>query len=116
MSDIECPYCGHEQEVNHDDGANYDESVTHQMECYECEKEFVFTTCISFDYYPEKADCLNGGAHDFKPTCTVPRQYTKMQCTKSKLSDALVAVKKVRANFLKMSPTTHNMVSIFKQY
>lgn len=81
MSDIECPYCGHEQEVNHDDGANYDESVTHQMECYECEKEFVFTTCISFDYYPEKADCLNGGAHDFKPTCTVPRQYTKMQCT-----------------------------------
>lgn len=81
MSDIKCPYCGHEQEVNHDDGENYDESVTHQMECYECEKEFVFTTYISFDYYPEKADCLNGGDHNFKPTHTYPRQYTKMQCT-----------------------------------
>ncbi len=81
MSDIECPYCGHSQEVNHDDGANYDESVTHQMECYECEKSFVFTTCISFDYYPEKASCLNGGDHEFKASTTFPRQYTKMYCT-----------------------------------
>ena len=81
MSDITCPYCDHDQEVNHDDGANYDEDKTNQMECYECEKTFVFQTCISFDYYPEKADCLNGGNHDFKATHTVPRQYTKMQCT-----------------------------------
>lgn len=81
MSDIDCPYCGYGQEVCHDDGENYDESVTHQMECYECEKEFVFTTCISFDYHPEKADCLNGGDHDWKPTRTFPVQYTSMCCS-----------------------------------
>lgn len=81
MSDIECPYCGHEQEVCHDDGENYDESVTHQMECCNCEKEFVFTTCISFDYSPSQADCLNGSGHGWTPTCTIPRQYTKMRCS-----------------------------------
>ena len=81
MKDIECPYCGHSQEVNHDDGAGYDESTTHQMQCYECEKVFVFNTWITFNYSPEKADCLNGDDHDWKPTVTIPRQYTKMYCS-----------------------------------
>lgn len=81
MSDIECPYCGHAQEICHDDGFGYEEDVYHEMECYECEKSFVFTTSISFSYTPKKADCLNNGEHDFKPTATFPRRYTKMQCT-----------------------------------
>jgi DNA-directed RNA polymerase subunit RPC12/RpoP len=50
MSDVKCPYCGHEQETNHDDGYGYDESDTYEQTCYECEKEFKFTTQISFDY------------------------------------------------------------------
>ena len=25
-SDVECPYCGAEQEINHDDGYGYDEN------------------------------------------------------------------------------------------
>jgi len=82
MSDINCPYCNHAQEVCHDDGEGYSESESHQMECYECEKTFVFYTCISFDYTPLKADCLNeGGDHDFQPTKTFPREYTKMRCS-----------------------------------
>lgn len=79
--DIDCPYCGHSQDVCHDDGENYCESSTHQMECYECEKMFVFTTSISFNYYPEKADCLNeDGEHTYKATSTFPKQYTRMRC------------------------------------
>jgi len=82
MNDIQCPYCGHEQEVCHDDGENYSENEAHEMECYKCEKVFVFYTEISFDYSPKKADCLNeGGNHDYKPTHTVPRKYTKMRCS-----------------------------------
>lgn len=82
MADINCPYCNHGQEVCHDDGEGYSEDEAHQMECYECEKTFVFHTSISFDYEPEKADCLNeGGNHDFQTTCTVPREYTKMRCS-----------------------------------
>lgn len=80
MSDIECPYCGHDQEVCHDDGANYDENKTHKMECCECEKTFVFNTYISFNYSSEKADCLNGGDHNWKPTATFPKQYSRMVC------------------------------------
>lgn len=80
MSDIECPYCGHEQEICHDDGFGYEEGVKHEDTCYECEKEFTFTTCMSFDYYPEKADCLNEGEHDLSPSRTIPREYTRMQC------------------------------------
>ena len=81
MRDIECPYCGHEQEVCHDDGQGYAEDETHEMECYQCEKSFVFTTGIILVYSPSKADCMNGGEHTYKPTNTYPKEYTKMYCT-----------------------------------
>ncbi len=80
MSDIKCPYCDHEQEVCHDDGENIGEGETHQMECYECEKTFVFNTSISFFYEPAKADCLNGKDHKFKAIVTYPKELTKMRC------------------------------------
>ena len=80
MSDIECPYCKHEQEVCHDDGEGYADDETHQMECYKCDKVFVFTTGIIFCYTPSKADCLNGGEHAWEPTATSPKQCTRMMC------------------------------------
>ena len=81
MSDIECPYCGHEQEVCHDDGQGYSEGQLHEMDCYECEKTFTFSTSISYHYEPNKADCLNGGEHNYKPTRTIPKAYTRMSCS-----------------------------------
>jgi hypothetical protein len=81
MKDIECPYCGHEQDICNDDGHGYSEDEYHQEQCENCEKNFVFTTYISFDYTPQKADCLNDGKHDFKKTTTVPDVFSKMRCT-----------------------------------
>lgn len=81
MKDINCPYCEAGQDICHDDGFGREEGVKHEMQCDECEKYFTFTTSISFDYEAEKADCLNGSDHDFKPTMTHPREYTKMECT-----------------------------------
>ena len=81
MSDIECPYCEAQQEINHDDGNGYEEGVTHQQTCSECDKTFVFTTSISYYYESEKADCLNEGEHDYKPTKTYPVEFTKMRCS-----------------------------------
>jgi hypothetical protein len=78
--DIECPYCEAEQEVNHDDGFGYDENTSHQMQCGFCNLNFVFQTSIIFHYNPAKADCLNDADHDFEPTCTYPKEFTKMQC------------------------------------
>ncbi len=80
MNDIECPYCGEDQEINHDDGYGYEEDQTHEQECRDCEKTFAFTTCISFDYTATQADCLNGGAHKWASTHTHPRRYSRWLC------------------------------------
>lgn len=80
MSDLNCPYCDAENEVNHDDGQGYDQDRLHQMECYKCDKMFTFTTRISFDYDAYKADCLNDGNHDYQWTHTAPQEYSRRQC------------------------------------
>lgn len=78
--DMNCPYCGEGQDVDHDDGAGYEESVRHEHTCRECEKTFVFTTSISYHYEPEKADCLNGSEHNLEMSKTYPRRYSQMLC------------------------------------
>lgn len=80
MKDLTCPYCGHEQDVCHDDGQGYEEDVLHEEECYECEKYFTFHTTIIFHYKEFKADCLNDDNHKFKPTRTFPKECTQMKC------------------------------------
>jgi len=80
MSDLNCPYCDAELEINHDDGFGYDQHNKQQMECGECGKVFVFETYISFSYTPEQADCLNDGKHKWKPTHTYPKEFIKMRC------------------------------------
>jgi hypothetical protein len=61
--DVECPYCGEEQDINHDDGYGYKEDEKHEQYCGACKKTFVFETSISFYYETHKADCLNGAPH-----------------------------------------------------
>ena len=80
MQDINCPYCGSAEEINHDDGYGYEEDRLHQQQCGSCEKYFTFTTSISYHYEAYKADCLNDGEHQFKPTTTYPIECTRMQC------------------------------------
>lgn len=50
MTDATCPYCGADQEINHDDGYGYEEDVAYEQECPGCEKTFVFFTQVSFTY------------------------------------------------------------------
>lgn len=78
--DLECPYCGFEQSVCHDDGFGYDEDRRHEMECSECEKTFVFEVSISFHYYPKMADCLNGSAHELKDTSGTDGKIFMTRC------------------------------------
>lgn len=65
MSKPECPYCGEEVEICHDDGFGKEEGVAHTHECEYCEKNFVFYTSTIIDYEVVQADCLNGGAHQW---------------------------------------------------
>lgn len=80
MKDLECPYCGHEQDVCHDDGFGYEEDIAHEVECRGCEKLFQFYTNISFSYEVNAADCLNNGAHTYKKTRTYPPQFSCLRC------------------------------------
>lgn len=80
MSDMNCPYCNAEQDVNHDDGEGYDESQKHEHECSECGKNFTFRTTITYRYEPAKADCLNDGNHQWYPSKTYPKHHTRMLC------------------------------------
>lgn len=81
MSDVKCPYCEEEQEINHDDGQGYEENTLHHQECNKCEKTFTFTTGIIYVYHTYKADCLNGSEHNFKASTTYPREFTVMRCS-----------------------------------
>ena len=72
IDDVDCPYCGEPQEINHDDGNGYDENETHQQQCSDCDKTFIFTTSISYYYEAEKADCLNDKEHTFEKISRYP--------------------------------------------
>ena len=78
MSDLECPYCGAENDVCNDDGAGFDESRLEQMQCSSCEKYFSFSTYIPRPIYTAHlAECLNDGSHQWQ----FRKSYPKERCT-----------------------------------
>jgi len=72
-SDVDCPYCGKGQEINHDDGYGYEEDQIYEQECRHCEKTFAFTTAISLNHEATKAECLNGGEHQWEEMVIYPK-------------------------------------------
>ena len=72
--DVECPYCGKWQEINHDDDYGYTEDETFEQECWNCDKVFAYTTSVHFYYEAEKAPCMNGGKHNFKQILGEPKE------------------------------------------
>jgi DNA-directed RNA polymerase subunit RPC12/RpoP len=71
MSDIECPYCGHG--YDHDE-YDFVQDETWTEECPKCEKRFRVTGEWDPCFYERRADCLNGGEHDYQPvqSCFYP--------------------------------------------
>jgi hypothetical protein len=80
MKDIKCPYCNHEQNIDHDDGYGFQENESYNQQCSKCDKYFVFTTSIHFSYEVWKADCLNECEHIYEPTFTFPIEFTEVEC------------------------------------
>lgn len=79
-SDVECPYCGGGQDIDHSDGYGFEQGETHQQECVHCSKIFIYQSHISFSYDVDKADCLNGAEHDWQLTKTIP-EMRRMHCS-----------------------------------
>ena len=65
MDKITCPYCSEEFELNHDDGAHYDENESEEEECPHCGKIMLVDAWCIWDYEAKKADCLNGADCEF---------------------------------------------------
>jgi len=82
MNDIDCPFCNKGVEINHDDGAGYEEDVMHEQQCPHCEKVFGFLTSILYCYEARRTWCLNGEPHKYRSTHTIPIQRTKMECSR----------------------------------
>lgn len=80
MNDMECPYCGAGVTIEHSD-YDIEDGSSHETECRECGKAFVFTVRISVNYTPQKADCLNGSPHNYRFSICAPAEYSTMQCT-----------------------------------
>lgn len=74
-SDVDCPYCGEGQEINHDDGYGYEEDQTHEQHCSDCGKSFAYTTSISYHYEASKAECLNDGEHTWEKMKIYPNHW-----------------------------------------
>ena len=81
MYKIECPYCGKTTEVSCEnlDLRDGEDSI---VECRNCRRRFVATTDIEITFDTRKADCLNDGQHDWQPTTTSHRAFTRMRCSK----------------------------------
>jgi len=91
-NDVECPYCGEDVEINHDDGYGYEEDRVFEQECSHCGKTFTYTTGIIYVYTAEKAPCLNGEPHSWQDTHGYPVGYQSNWhycewCDKKELKD-----------------------------
>lgn len=73
--DVECPYCEKGLEIDHDDGYGYQQDETHEQWCKYCDKNFAYTTSISFYYEAKQADCLNGGKHQWEKWRIFPEYW-----------------------------------------
>lgn len=83
MSDIKCPKCGDEQEVNHDDGYGYEEDETYEQECVSCGYEIKFTTAICYVY---EVFCADKRDHVlFRPLDNKPDFWLCENCDYSEL-------------------------------
>lgn len=102
--DLECPYCEEKLKINHDEGFGYAENKKHEMQCEKCDKYFTFTTSITYTYYPEKADCLNGEEHILEFTHTYPYKYTEKACETCDFSRDLTEDEKLE--FIKLKNIT----------
>lgn len=61
--EVTCPYCDKDFEINHDDGAHYQDGGEEEEQCPHCDKMVIIYTSISFYHEAQKADCLNGEPH-----------------------------------------------------
>lgn len=64
--EIACPYCEHEYDLCHDDGAFYREDERKEEQCPNCDKKYLVSSSVSWHFEAEIAECLNTGEHKWE--------------------------------------------------
>jgi hypothetical protein len=54
MKDVECPYCGIEQDIDHSDNYGFNEGKLYEQECQSCGQTFLFEAFVSYSYEVSK--------------------------------------------------------------
>ena len=73
---LDCPYCQREHEL---DLTDFEPDTPEQYEC-SCGFVFMYSGCITIDLTIWKAECLNGGFHNWKASETYPLEHSRMVC------------------------------------
>lgn len=68
--DVECPYCGAGQSIDDDDIFGFEDDDLRGQDCLQCGKTFAYQTFMTRWYRAQKADCWNGGEHEYFPAHT----------------------------------------------
>jgi len=66
MTDDKCPYCNADVEICHDGGVCMDDGQRYEQQCDWCKKSFIYRPEVVVSHKIWRADCLNGGKHDYK--------------------------------------------------
>lgn len=83
MSDVKCPTCGQEQDINHDEGYGLEDDGEFEQECELCYTEFTYVTYVS-RYY--NVFC-GERCHDLVQSKYVPNLYRCKNCDYSQVGD-----------------------------
>ncbi len=62
---VNCPYCDALVKIDHEDGYGTMDGEQYEQDCSECNKTFIYYPSIHYSYELFKADCLNGGTHEW---------------------------------------------------
>ena len=81
--DVECPYCGVEQEICHDDNYGYDEGELHQQICPECERTFAYETSTIVSHEAFAAPCIDGEEEHKKSNFQIFRDVQQAENSKT---------------------------------
>ena len=56
------------------------ESYPYSFKCEVCRMTFVIQVTLTYALSAQKANCLNGGNHDYEETFARPRKHAKLRC------------------------------------
>lgn len=69
-TEVTCPYCEKEFDVDTDDGRHYNQNESEEEECPNCGKTVIISSSCTWYREASEADCLNDAPHPYSEWST----------------------------------------------